>query len=95
MIDANQVFISGKLGYDPRKFKSDKVTAFTLSVQGAKGNNLIRVVAFDELAKIGQGLKQGDPVFVSGALRTSSWQDKDGNRKSATEVVAKMIAPYT
>lgn len=42
----------------------------------------------EALAKI---LKKGDRIFMEGGLRTSSWEDRDGNKRYKTEVVASNI----
>ena len=38
---------------------------------------------------------KGRPVAVQGRLRTRSWEDKDGNQRKTTEVVAKAIKVYS
>lgn len=49
-----------------------------------------RVVAFQRLAEIcGQYLSKGRQVYIEGSLQTREWQDKDGNRRFTTEIVAK------
>ena len=48
-----------------------------------------RVVFFNRLAEIvEQYLKKGSQVYVEGRLQTRKWQDKDGQDKYTTEVVA-------
>ena len=48
-----------------------------------------RVVFFGKLAEIaGQYLKKGRQVYVEGALRTRKWQDKEGQERYTTEIVA-------
>ena len=47
------------------------------------------VVFFNRLAEIvGEYLRKGSQVYVEGALRTRKWQDKSGNDRYTTEVVA-------
>lgn len=47
------------------------------------------VVFFNRLAEIaGEYLKKGSKVYVEGSLRTRKWQDKNGNDRYTTEVVA-------
>jgi single-strand DNA-binding protein len=47
-----------------------------------------RLVAFGKLAEFaGQYLKKGRPVYAEGRLRTSSWEDTAGQKRSRTEVV--------
>ncbi len=36
-------------------------------------------------------LKKGSLVYVEGKLRTRSWEDKDGNKKFATEIVGENL----
>lgn len=46
------------------------------------------VVLWRGLAELAQKyLHKGSLVYIEGRLRTRSWEDKDGNRKFATEVV--------
>ena len=50
------------------------------------------VVAFGRLAEIAsQYLSRGKMVFVEGRIQTRSWEDKDGNKKSRTEIVAERM----
>ena len=47
------------------------------------------VVMFNRLAEIaGEYLKKGAKVYIEGRLRTRKWQDKDGQDRYTTEVVA-------
>ncbi len=47
------------------------------------------VVFFNKLAEIvGQYLKKGSKVYVEGSLRTRKWQDKEGQDRYTTEIVA-------
>jgi len=48
-----------------------------------------RVVFFGRLAEIvGEYLKKGSQVYVEGRIQTRKWQDKEGNDRYSTEVVA-------
>jgi len=48
-----------------------------------------RVVFFNRLAEIaGEYLKKGSKVYIEGSLRTNKWQDKDGNDRYTTEIIA-------
>ncbi|CAM4389992.1 MAG: Single-stranded DNA-binding protein [Legionellaceae bacterium] len=48
-----------------------------------------RVVFFNRLGEIaGQYLKKGSKVYVEGAIRTNKWQDKDGQDRYTTEIIA-------
>jgi single-strand DNA-binding protein len=48
-----------------------------------------RVVFFGRLAEIvEQYLRKGSQVYVEGRLQTRKWQDRDGNDRYSTEIVA-------
>ncbi len=48
-----------------------------------------RVVFFGRLAEIvEQYVKKGSQIYIEGRLRTRKWQDKEGNEKFSTEIVA-------
>ena len=48
-----------------------------------------RVVFFGRLAEIvGEYLKKGSQIYIEGSLRTNKWQDKSGNDRYTTEIVA-------
>jgi single-strand DNA-binding protein len=48
-----------------------------------------RIVAWRGLAKIcGEYLNKGKLVYVEGRLRTRSWEDRDGNKRTTTEIEA-------
>lgn len=86
----------GRLGRDPemRQTKTGEPTAGFRMACGWKGKSgegveWITVVAFGKLAEImGQYLRKGSQVYVSGRLRTREYDDRDGNKRSVTEVVA-------
>jgi len=47
------------------------------------------VVFFGRLGEIaGEYLRKGQQVYVEGSLRTNKWQDKNGNDRYTTEIVA-------
>jgi len=49
-----------------------------------------RVVTFGKLAEIcGQYLQKGKLVYVEGKLQTDKWQDKEGNDRYTTKVIAR------
>ena len=48
-----------------------------------------RVVFFNRLAEVvGQYLKKGSQVYIEGRLQTRKWQDKEGQDRYTTEIVA-------
>ncbi|MCU0977254.1 MAG: single-stranded DNA-binding protein [Steroidobacteraceae bacterium] len=47
------------------------------------------VVMFDRLAEIAsEYLRKGSQVYIEGELRTRKWQDKEGQERYSTEIVA-------
>ncbi len=97
----NRVVLIGRLGRDPEvRYTQSKqaVANFSLATNerwvDAGGNRQERtewhnVVVWGKLAEIcGQFLKKGKLVFIEGRLQTREWDDRDGNKRRTTEVVA-------
>ena len=42
---------------------------------------------------LGSQSTEGDRVLVSGRLSQDSWEDKDGQKRSAVKIIADVIAP--
>ncbi len=102
MASINKVILIGNLGKDPeiRYMPSGEAVAnITLATTDSwkdktsgekkEATEWHRVVFFGRLAEIaGQYLKKGRQVYVEGALRTRKWQDKEGQERYTTEIVA-------
>lgn len=98
----NKVILIGNLGKDPevRYMPSGgAVTNVTLATsdgwkdkqtgEAKEKTEWHNVVFFNKLAEIaGQYLKKGAKVYVEGSLRTRKWQDKEGQDRYTTEIVA-------
>ena len=51
-----------------------------------------RIVLYNRLGEIaGEYLKKGSKVYVEGSLRTSKWQDQNGNDRYTTEILCVNI----
>ena len=49
-----------------------------------------RIVVFGKLAEIcGKYLNKGKLVYLSGRIQTRQWEDRDGNKRYTTEIVAQ------
>lgn len=49
----------------------------------------VRIVAFNRLAEvIGEYLKKGSKIYISGRMQTRKWQDDSGADRYSTEIVA-------
>jgi single-strand DNA-binding protein len=72
-----------------------KVASFLLAVDRpgqAGGADFIRIAAWNKQAEVcGRYLGKGKRVGVDGRLRSRSWEEPDGKRRSAVEVVANSI----
>jgi single-strand DNA-binding protein len=101
MLGVNKVILVGNLGADPEVRYSSTGTAvanFRIATsenwtnkEGGKETRTDwhRVVAFGKLGEIcAEYLRKGKQVYVEGKLRTRSWDDKEGNKRWITEVVA-------
>jgi single-strand DNA-binding protein len=97
----NKVILIGRLGKDPEvKYTQGgtPVARFSLATdevwkdQGGEKQQRTEwhnVVAWNKLAEIcGQYLNKGKLVYIEGRLQTRSWEDKEGNKRSTTEVRA-------
>ena len=98
----NKVILIGNLGSDPEVRYSQAGAAITnISVatsetwkdkqtgQSQERTEWHRVVFFNRLAEIaGEYLRKGSKVYIEGSLRTRKWQDRDGQDRYTTEVVA-------
>jgi single-strand DNA-binding protein len=97
----NKVLIIGRVGRDPemRYTPSGRpVTTFSVgtsrtwsTADGEKHTETewFNVVAWSNLAEIcKQYLVRDRLVYIEGRLQTRHWEDQDGNRHSATEIVA-------
>lgn len=105
----NKVILIGNLGADPEVRYSQSGTAvanFRIATtetwkkqDGSKEEQTEwhRIVAFARLGEIcGEYLSKGSRVYIEGRLQTRKWEDKDGNARYTTEIVAremKMLSP--
>jgi single-strand DNA-binding protein len=97
----NKVQIIGRLGRDPEMRYTPQgtpVTNFSVATGGRwtdrNGNERddtewFRVEAWDRLAETcNQYLSKGREVYIEGRLKTRKYTDRDGNERTAVEVVA-------
>ena len=102
--DLNLCQFIGRLGKDPDmrytaegKAIANLTIACSESWKDKQGNKQekpewVRISAFGKLAEImGQYLKKGAQVYISGRMQTRKWQDKDGHDRYTTEIVADQL----
>src|SRR5437016_458476 len=96
--------VIGNLGVDPEmRFTADgtPVTRFRMAVNRMAGGmegerrqetDWFTVVAWRKLAETcNQYLTKGKRVYVEGRLQTRSWQDKEGQTRYQTEIIANDV----
>lgn len=98
----NKVTLIGNLGQDPEvRYTANGSAVANVSIATAESwkdresgdlqerTEWHRVVFFSRLAEIvAEYLKKGSQVYIEGRLQTRKWQDRDGNDKYTTEIVA-------
>ena len=103
MASVNKVILVGNLGRDPEtRYSTSGAAICNITVatsrqwkdktSGEKKEETEwhRVVFYDRLAEIaGEYLKKGRPVYVEGRLKTRKWQDKEGQDRYTTEIIAE------
>lgn len=98
----NKVILVGNLGQDPEvRYTANGTAVANLRIatseswrdkqtgEQRENTEWHTVVLFGKTAEIAsQYLKKGRQVFIEGKLQTRKWQDKSGNDRFSTEVVA-------
>ena len=101
MASVNKVILIGNLGADPETRylpSGDAVTNIRIATsekwkdksgEQQEHTEWHRIAFFGKTAEIaGEYLKKGSPVYIEGRIRTRKWQDKEGQDKYSTEIVA-------
>jgi single-strand DNA-binding protein len=98
----NKVILIGNLGSDPESRAMPSGTSVTniriatseswkdkQSGENKERTEWHNVAFFGRLAEIAdEYLKKGSKVYIEGQLRTRKWQDKSGNDRYTTEIIA-------
>jgi single-strand DNA-binding protein len=100
----NKVILVGNLGSDPELKNTSGGTsvcefrvATNESWKGKDGQTQDRtewhrIVVWGRLGEnCGKYLSKGRPVYLEGRLQTRSWEDKEGNKRYTTEIVARDV----
>ena len=105
MASVNKVILVGNLGADPEtKYlpSGDAVANIRLATtdrwkdkasgEMKEATEWHRIAFFGRLAEIaGEYLKKGSQVYIEGRIRTRKWQDKEGQDRYSTEIVADQM----
>ena len=103
MAGVNKVIIVGRLGKDPEvRYTPSGAAVANFSVatseewkdrdtgEKQERTEWHRIVAWRRLGEIcGEYLHKGKEVYIEGRLQTRSWEDRDGNTRYTTEIVAQ------
>ena len=100
----NKVQLIGHLGADPeiKEFEKDrKMARMSIATNehyrngnGEKVTNTTwhNVVAWGGTANVAEKyIKKGSEVVIEGRLNNRSWEDKEGNKRYSTEVIANEV----
>lgn len=105
MSGLNKVMLIGRLGKDPEiRYTTAGVAIanFTIATSeewkdkesGDKKERTEwhRIAAFGKLGEIcGEYLSKGKQIYVEGRIQTRAWDDKDGNKRYTTEIIASDV----
>lgn len=102
-LNLNKVILCGRLTADPELKQTPSgiaVVSFTLAINrryqsknadgtGTQQADFINVVAWRQTAEfISRYFRKGSALCISGSIQTRTWQDSQGQKRYATEVVA-------
>jgi len=105
MAGVNKAILIGRLGSDPEVRytpSGDAVANFNIATSeewkdaksGEKKERTEwhRIVAWRRLGEIcGEYHSKGRQVYVEGRIQTNTWEDKEGNKRYTTEIVANTV----
>jgi single-strand DNA-binding protein len=104
MASVNKAILMGRLGHDPelRHTGTGKAVAnFSIATdsvwkdkdgQRQKQTEWHKITAWGALAELcAKYLAKGRDVYIEGELRTRQYEDKDGIKRSVTEIVASEV----
>ncbi len=103
-MSVNKAIIIGNLGSDPEvRYTQSGTAVANLSIatnerwtdkngERQERTEWHRVVVFGKTAENCQKyLSKGRQVYVEGRLQTDEWEDRDGNKRKTTEIVAQNV----
>lgn len=105
MAGINKVILIGRLGKDPEvRYTPSGVAVANFSIatseewkdkdtgEKQERTEWHKIVAWRRLGEIcGEYLHKGREVYIEGKLQTRPWEDRDGNKRYTTEVVANVM----
>tara|TARA_B100000902_G_C27275219_1_gene898481 strand:+ start:860 stop:1297 length:438 start_codon:yes stop_codon:yes gene_type:complete len=104
MAGVNKVILVGNLGKDPEVRHLDtgvSVASFSLATtesynnkQGERVNQTEwhNIVVWRGLADVAEKyLNKGNSVYIEGKIQTRKWEDKEGNTRYSTDIIAEKM----
>ena len=105
MAGINKVILVGRLGRDPEvRYTPNGVPVASFSIATSEGwkdkdtgekrerTEWHKIEAWRRLAEIcGEYLNKGKQVYIEGKLQTDAWEDRDGNKRYTTKIVAQSM----
>jgi len=104
MASVNKAILIGNLGRDPEvRYLPSGAAVCNFSIattekwkgkDGTPGERTEwhRIVVFGKQAEnCKEFLKKGRPVYIEGRLQYREWNDKEGNKRNTTEIVAQTV----
>jgi len=101
-MSVNKVILVGNLGRDPETRytgSGQAVCNFSIATsetfkdrngERQKRTEWHKIVVWGKLAEICQQyLKKGAQIFIEGRIQSREWQDKEGNKRTSFEIVAR------
>jgi single-strand DNA-binding protein len=101
-MSVNKVILVGRLGRDPETRytgSGQAVCNFSIATdetfkdrngERQKRTEWHKIVVWGKLAEICQQyLKKGAQIFIEGRIQSREWQDKEGNKRTSFEIVAR------
>ncbi len=107
MASFNKVILVGNMTADPELKQTTTGTSvcsfsiavnrrFTKADQGQQTVDFINIVAWRQQAEfVSRYFKKGNPILVCGQLQTRTWNDNQGQKRYATEVIADEVTFVT
>ena len=104
MASVNKVILVGNLGRDPELRYTpggQAVTSFSVATnerwndkegKTQERTEWHRIVVWGKQAEnCANYLQKGRPVYIEGRLQTREWEDKEGQKRQTTEIVAQTV----
>ncbi len=104
MASFNKVILIGNMTADPELKQTTggiSVCSFSIAVnrrfaradQGQQNVDFINIVTWRQQAEfVSRYFKKGNPILICGQIQTRTWNDNQGQKRYATEVVADEVS---